>query len=92
MTDAPTPEARFDPVAGLVLATALGAVFVLIIVRFGVSAAIAGLVALLAIDIVGAFIWTCVQQIAGRSTVPFGTRFLRNTRDFYIRLLAVFTF
>ena len=43
---------------------------------------------LILIDVIGAFIWTCIQEIAGRRPVPFGARLFRNTRDFYINILG----
>ena len=91
MTDAPNtnPTASFDRVATLGIASSFGVLLVLISVTRGIAATIAVVLLLVAIDVVGALIWTCAQQIVGRPTVPFGTRFLRNTRDFYIRLLAV---
>jgi len=54
--------------------------------------------ALLALDLVGAFIWTCAQEISGLrqsrthggavvASVSFVTRLFRNVRDFYATIV-----
>lgn len=88
----PASRPKADPAAIFVLVVALGVVFVIALVRWGLAAVIAGLVALLVVDVVGAFVWTCTQQILGRGEGSFIRRLLRNIATFYIRLLAVVQF
>jgi hypothetical protein len=83
----PYPE-RIDTFGRWLLGIVSALVYIAIAVAVGPLAAAVVFAILLVIDVVGAFIWTCIQEARGRHSVPFGTRLFRNVRDFYASIVC----
>ena len=96
----PYPE-RLDTLGRWIVGIATAILYVIIAVTIGPLAAAMVFAFLLLIDAVGALIWTVGQEIFARrrseasasdqgqvaAAIPFGTRLVRNFRDFYANIV-----
>ena len=83
----PYPE-RLDTFGRWFLGIFTAVSYVILSVGLGVWQATVIFAFVLLVDVVGALIWTVVQELSSRSDVRFPTRLLRNIRDFYIELVG----
>jgi hypothetical protein len=94
------PE-RLDSLGRWVLGIATVLVFAAAAATLGPASAVLIFAALLAFNAIGALVWTCGQEVFGYrqgkdasgAVVPlsFGVRLSRNFREFYLRLISLFS-
>lgn len=85
----PYPE-RLDTLGRWLVAIGTVALYAIAAWQIGPRAAAIMFAFLLLVDVVGALIWTVLQQVLSsrEAMSPFGSRLFRNIRDFYLNLIV----